>query len=173
MQLSAAEYTAVRSRLTAHVLLLERYRLEALVRVEQREAKAAAIVAKLNSLAAGQEAERDRLAKHVAFLHSQIAEARSADAAAASLNGSVAALPAAPTAGETAASLGTYVSSCGTLLGSVFKLAQVAASKALGMCVCSAFEASPWSLGALYFGTRVGRVSQSLLVYFTHIGLYP
>ena len=64
VQLSAAEYAAVRSRLTAHVLLLERYRLEALVCVEQREAKAAAILAKLNSLAAGQQAERDRLAKH-------------------------------------------------------------------------------------------------------------
>ena len=145
--LDQASYLDARRMVQQQLQLLQEYAAAAVSSVAALDAKAAKLRSKLSKLTAGEAKQIERLNKYLAFI-----SARSAEVSSFTTHRSAGeALPPAPAAAHTAASLTTMLGDHRALLETGFGLANPPASKALATCLCSVFDCSPWTTGALFF----------------------
>jgi outer membrane murein-binding lipoprotein Lpp len=174
-----AAYGEARRTLQQTLALLRQYAAVADASIEQLNAKVAALRAKLAKLAMDAVKQRERLSKHLTFLAVRSSEVSSFSIHVATHGSDVDALPAAPAAAHTAARLGTMLDDQKGLLETGFGLANAPASKVLATCLCSVFDCSPWTTGALFFtvdDAKTWQIREAVyraILSAIDVGMYP
>ena len=152
--LSADAHAAVRESLTAIGSQLEGYKTKALALNETREKHRVRLERRQRRATVYQ---KERLAKQIAFLAGQSADVLSVDRRTCTLLAAIAAPPAAP---ATASKMLDLTTDLKDLLVRAFELANVAASKALAVCVTSIFDCANSVVASLFFTCDEGKCWQ-------------